>query len=72
MVQVVGKRVRYYCNLSSNHYIGIALKEMAQNPYVYKLQLINSDTIRYIGEGQITEIYEDGEPLPEEIDGNDG
>ncbi len=73
MVQVLGKRVRYWCGLSSNHYVAIVLKEMAKKPYVYKVQLLNdSKAVRYIGEGQITEIYEDGEPLPEEIDGNDG
>tara|TARA_B100001123_G_scaffold78230_1_gene88579 strand:- start:527 stop:667 length:141 start_codon:yes stop_codon:yes gene_type:complete len=45
---------------------------MAKKPYVYKVQLLNdSKAVRYIGEGQITEIYEDGDPLPEEVNGND-
>lgn len=71
MVQVLGKRIRYWCGLSNNHYIAIAVKEMAKKPYVYKVQLLSNEAIRYIGEGQITDIYEDGEALPTEIDRND-
>ncbi len=72
MEQVLGKRVKYWCSLSSNHYTAIVIKEMVSKPpYVYKVRLLSNGAVRYIGEGQIKEIYEDGDPLPEEINGND-
>lgn len=71
MVQVIGKRIKYYCSLSNDHYIGIVCEQIANNPRaVFKVQLLNNNAMRYIGEGQIIKIYKDGEIIPEQHEGN--
>ena len=67
MVQVVGKKIKYWCSLSSDHYVGIVEKNMSDNyPYVYMVKLLRDGAKRYIGEGQIVKIYKDGEIIPEQ------
>ena len=73
MGQVLGKRIKYWCRLSSSHYIGIVEKEMcSKSPYVYKVRLLCNDADRYIAEGQIVKIYEEGEVIPDQHDGVNG
>lgn len=64
MIQVLGKRIKYFCRLSNEHYIGIIEKAMCKkSPYVYKVKLLSSNAVRYVAEGQIVKIYKEGEVI---------